>query len=226
MKTPLIAALATAALLAAPCLANDPAAPPTTSPDDSSTLYALGVAVSRNLLSFDLSEKETAEMLRGLSDGLTGKADIDINAYQAAIVELQRSRLARRLEKEKAAATAYLAEQAQRPGAEKLPSGLIFESLTAGEGASPTPTSQLKVFYKGSLRDGTVFDSRLAPADPAEIPLSSVISCWKEALPKMKPGGKARIVCPAELAYGDQGRPPVIPGGAPLVFEIELVGIQ
>ncbi|MDQ7088235.1 MAG: FKBP-type peptidyl-prolyl cis-trans isomerase N-terminal domain-containing protein [Acidobacteriota bacterium] len=183
MKTSLLAALAAASLLAAPSLAADPAAPPASSPDDSSTLYALGVAVSRNLLSFDLSEKETAEMLRGLSDGLAGKADIDINAYQAKIVELQSSPLARRLEKEKAAASAFLAQQAQRPGAEKLDSGLIFETLEAGQGDSPSPTSQLKVYYKGSLRDGTVFDSRLAPGEPAEIPLTSVISCWKEACP-------------------------------------------
>jgi FKBP-type peptidyl-prolyl cis-trans isomerase FkpA len=83
----------------------------------------------------------------------------------------------------------------------------------------------VKVNYRGTLIDGTEFDSSYKRGQPAQFPLSGVIRCWTEGVQKMKVGGKARLVCPSEIAYGDSGHPPTIPGGATLIFEIELLEI-
>jgi FKBP-type peptidyl-prolyl cis-trans isomerase len=84
----------------------------------------------------------------------------------------------------------------------------------------------VKVNYVGKLIDGTVFDSSQSHGGPAQFALKQVISCWTEAVPKMKQGEKARLVCPSSAAYGDQGRPPQISPGATLVFEIELIAVD
>ena len=84
----------------------------------------------------------------------------------------------------------------------------------------------MKVNYRGTLIDGNEFDSSYKRNEPVEFPLNTVIPCWVEALEKLSVGGKAKVVCPSEIAYGDQGRPPQIPGGATLVFEVELLGIN
>ena len=96
----------------------------------------------------------------------------------------------------------------------------------AGSGPSPKATDTVKVHYRGTLVNGTVFDSSYERNEPAEFPLNQVIRCWTEGVQKMKVGGKARLVCPANIAYGERGSPPQIPGGATLVFEIELLGIR
>jgi FKBP-type peptidyl-prolyl cis-trans isomerase FkpA len=118
-----------------------------------------------------------------------------------------------------------LAKAATEPGAIKTPSGLIYKELSPGNGPSPKASDIVKVNYRGTLVNGTEFDSSYKRNEPAEFPLTNVIKCWTEGLQKMKVGEKARLVCPSDLAYGDAGRPPVIPGGATLIFEIELLGI-
>jgi FKBP-type peptidyl-prolyl cis-trans isomerase FkpA len=99
-----------------------------------------------------------------------------------------------------------------------------IKTLTPGTGASPNADSVVKVNYRGTLTDGTEFDSSLKRG-PATFSLRNVISCWTNGVPMMKVGEKAKFVCPSAAAYGDQGSPPVIPGGATLVFEIELLDI-
>jgi FKBP-type peptidyl-prolyl cis-trans isomerase FkpA len=101
---------------------------------------------------------------------------------------------------------------------------MIYRELRAGTGASPKSTDTVKVNYRGTLTNGTEFDSSYKRNEPAQFPLNGVIPCWTEGVQKMKVGGKASLVCPSELAYGDQGRPS-IPGGATLVFEVELLEI-
>jgi FKBP-type peptidyl-prolyl cis-trans isomerase FkpA len=120
-----------------------------------------------------------------------------------------------------AASKAYLEKAAAAPGAIRTPSGLIYRELRAGTGTSPVSTDTVKVNYRGTLIDGKKFDSN----DGIKFPLNQVIPCWTEGVQKMKVGGKAELVCPASIAYGERGSPPVIPGGATLVFEIELLGI-
>jgi FKBP-type peptidyl-prolyl cis-trans isomerase FkpA len=122
--------------------------------------------------------------------------------------------------------SAFLEKAAAEPGASKTASGLIYRELRAGSGASPAATSTVKVNYRGTLVDGTEFDSSYKRNEPAEFPLNQVIPCWTEGVQKMKVGGKSQLVCPANIAYGEAGRPPVIPGGATLVFEIELLSVS
>jgi FKBP-type peptidyl-prolyl cis-trans isomerase FkpA len=120
----------------------------------------------------------------------------------------------------------YQAKAAAEPGAVKTPSGLVYKEMTPGTGASPKSTQVVKVNYRGTLIDGKEFDSSYKRNMPIEFPLNQVIPCWTEGVQRMKVGGKSKLVCPASIAYGESGRPPVIPGGATLVFEIELLGIK
>jgi FKBP-type peptidyl-prolyl cis-trans isomerase FkpA len=122
--------------------------------------------------------------------------------------------------------TDYLAKAAEEPGAQKTASGLVYRELRPGTGASPKATNTVKVHYRGTLTDGKEFDSSYARNEPAEFPLNQVIPCWTEGVQMMKVGGKSKLVCPANIAYGERGAPPDIPGGATLVFEIELLGIS
>ncbi|HTS75059.1 MAG TPA: FKBP-type peptidyl-prolyl cis-trans isomerase [Bryobacteraceae bacterium] len=119
-----------------------------------------------------------------------------------------------------------LDKAAAEPGAVRTPSGLVYRELTAGTGASPNATDVVTVNYRGTLTDGTEFDSSYKRNQPAQFPLNRVIPCWTEGVQRMKMGGKSKLVCPANLAYGEQGSPPVIPGGATLIFEVELLGIN
>jgi FKBP-type peptidyl-prolyl cis-trans isomerase FkpA len=120
---------------------------------------------------------------------------------------------------------AYLDKAATAPGAIKTSSGLVYREVTPGKGASPKASDTVKVHYRGTLVDGTEFDSSYKRNEPASFPLNQVIPCWTEGVQKMKVGGKSQLVCPPALAYGDRGSPPVIPGGSTLVFDIELLGI-
>ena len=101
----------------------------------------------------------------------------------------------------------------------------MFRNVQAGTGASPTADDMVKVHYTGKFIDGKVFDSSVERNEPATFPLSGVIPCWTEAVQLMKVGGKAQVTCPPELAYGDEGRPPQMRGGATLVFDVELLEI-
>jgi FKBP-type peptidyl-prolyl cis-trans isomerase FkpA len=116
---------------------------------------------------------------------------------------------------------AYLEKAASEPGAVRTPSGLIYRELRDGTGSSPIETDSVKVNYSGTLVNGKKFDS----GDNARFPLRRVIPCWTEGIQKMKVGGKAELVCPASLGYGDKGSFPEIPGGATLIFQVELLGI-
>lgn len=106
------------------------------------------------------------------------------------------------------------------------PSGIVFESLQAGSGAAPKATDTVTVHYRGTFPDGREFDSSHKRGQPTSFPLNRVIPCWTEAVQMMRPGGKARITCPPQLAYGERGAGGVIPPNATLVFEIELISIR
>jgi FKBP-type peptidyl-prolyl cis-trans isomerase len=146
---------------------------------------------------------------------------------QGAVNDLARSRAPKAAEKaaarEKQQGAPYLAKAAKESGAKKSPSGAIVIPIKEGTGATPTATDKVKVHYTGTLVSGRVFDSS-AQRGPAEFPLSGVIKCWTEGLQLMKVGGKARIVCPPEIAYGPNGNAG-IPGNAVLTFEVELLDI-
>lgn len=197
---------------------------PTT--DEQKTLYALGLAISQSLGSFSLNEAELDMVKSGLTDGVLKRpGKVDLQTFGPKIQKLQESRAAVVAEAEKKAGAAVLANAAGEPGASKTPSGAIITTIKPGKGASPKATDTVKVHYHGTLVDGTVFDSSVQRGEPATFPLGNVIKCWTEGVQQMKVGGKSRLVCPANLAYGDRGSPPVIKPGATLVFEVELLDI-
>jgi FKBP-type peptidyl-prolyl cis-trans isomerase FkpA len=120
---------------------------------------------------------------------------------------------------------AYIEQAAAQPGAIKTDSGLVYRELRPGSGGYPKASDTVTVNYRGTLVDGTEFDSSYKRNEPAQFPLNQVIPCWTEGVQKMKVGAKSELVCPASIAYGDRGSPPVIPGGATLIFEVELLRI-
>jgi FKBP-type peptidyl-prolyl cis-trans isomerase len=194
--------------------------------DTDKEIYALGLSVARSLSVFNLSEAEMQVLEEGLADGVLGKTPkVDLAAYGPKLQELAKARATQVAEVEKKASEEFLKKAAAEKGATKSESGLIFSDVAPGKGASPTPASSVKVNYKGTLRDGAVFDSSYERKSPVTFGLKQVIPCWTEGLQKMKVGGKAKLVCPAEIAYGDRGAPPLIKPGAPLTFEIELLEI-
>ena len=105
-------------------------------------------------------------------------------------------------------------------------SGLVYQSLLEGSGASPAATDTVKVHYRGTFQDGREFDSSYKRGQPTEFPLNGVIPCWTEGVQLMKPGGKARLTCPPAIAYGERGAGGVIPPNSTLNFEIELVSVK
>jgi FKBP-type peptidyl-prolyl cis-trans isomerase FkpA len=196
------------------------------SDDEPNLFYVLGVAISDSLKPFDLKEDELKQVVKGLEDAISGKAgNVNPRDYMAQIGEIQEERQASVASAEKVESEKFTAAEASKPGAIKTESGLILIPTTEGAGASPAPTDTVKVHYHGTLRTGSVFDSSVERGEPATFPLDRVIPCWTEGVGMMKVGGKARLICPSDIAYGDRGRPPSIPGGATLVFEVELIEI-
>jgi len=216
----------TAAKTAPKSTAAPKAASPVLSTDEQKTVYALGLQMYRSLAQFDLSPAEVELIKRAFGDAAAGKPAVDVNEWGPKFRAFEQTRAARASEKQKATSNAYLAKAAREPGAIKTESGLIYMDVQSGTGASPNASDSVKVNYRGTLIDGTEFDSSYKRNEPAQFPLSGVIRCWTEGVQKMKVGGKARLVCPADIAYGDNGHPPVIPGGATLIFEIELLEIN
>jgi FKBP-type peptidyl-prolyl cis-trans isomerase FkpA len=194
--------------------------------EDEKTLYALGVMLGKNLGTLNVSKAELEVIKKGITDGVTGaKPQVSVDEYRQKIDALQRERAKASAEVEKKRSEPFLAKAATEKGAVKTASGLIYTELKPGTGPSPKPTDTVKVHYRGTLTDGSEFDSSYKRNDPAEFKLGGVIPCWTEGLQRMKAGGKAKLVCPSSIAYGDDGRPPVIPAGATLVFEIELLDV-
>ncbi len=124
------------------------------------------------------------------------------------------------------AADATLEAAAKEPGAVVTASGLVYRSLKDGSGASPAASDKVKVHYRGTFPDGKEFDSSYKRNEAIEFPLSGVIKCWTEGVQRMKVGGKAKLTCPASIAYGERGAGGVIPPNATLLFEVELLGIN
>ena len=192
--------------------------------DEQKAIYALGLMMKRSIDQFDLSPEELELCKRALSDGLAGKSALDLNEWGPKVQTLARDRAARVVIREKSASVAYLVKAAAGAGATRTDSGLIYIELAAGQGATPAATDTVKVNYRGTLIDGTEFDSSYKRGEPAQFSVGGVIKCWTEGLQRMKVGGKARLVCPSDLAYGDRGNPS-IPGGATQIFEVELLEV-
>jgi len=194
--------------------------------EDEKTLYIVGIAMGRSATWLDVSEDEVRFIQAGLADQVAGRpAQVSVETYAPKVEELANRRAAGAIPKREAAGKAAREAAAGEPGANQTASGLVIRTLKPGSGTSPTSTDKVKVRYRGTFPDGKVFDSSMA-GEPVELQLAGTIACWKEALPKMKIGETAKLVCPPELAYGEQGNPPNLPGHATLIFEIELVAAE
>jgi FKBP-type peptidyl-prolyl cis-trans isomerase FkpA len=231
-----VAAWAAAAVLAtAACKAQAQPASPAPSPaaagalatEEDKTLYALGLVLGRNVTEFALSPRDLEVVQRGFNDAAKGAPhQVPLETYGPKVRDLAMAK-----QKERAAAMAaqgatFLESAAREAGAVKTPSGMVYLEQKKGAGASPKATDTVKVHYKGTLIDGKTFDSSYDRGQPAEFPLNGVIPCWTEGVQKIAVGGKAKLVCPSNLAYGDRGSPPAIPPGATLVFEVELLEVK
>ena len=146
--------------------------------------------------------------------------------FVAMALGLQCDAAAQGADSNRAAGQAFLAENAQREGVVTLPSGLQYEVIEEGDGATPRRRSTVVVHYSGTLIDGTPFDSSLQRGEPARFPVNRVIPGWTEALRLMQVGDKWRLFIPADLAYGDQGVGPIIAPGSTLIFEVELLEVR
>lgn len=197
--------------------------------EDQKIMYAIGLGLAESSIS-NLKGQLTAEELdliaKGFKDAMLNKERVvSLQEYGPKLAEALNARMAKAAEGKKNEGKAFLAKAAAEPGAVTTPSGLVYQELTAGTGPQPGPTARVQVHYTGSFIDGEVFDSSVQKGQPIEMSLQQVFPGWAEGVQMMKVGGKAKLVIPPDLAYGDRGIPQRIPPGATLVFEVELLGI-
>ncbi len=194
--------------------------------EDQKTLYAVGLVLARQLSIFRLTPTELEFVQQGITDGVTGKTPaVKLEDYTQKIQTLANARRNAYGEKLAAASKELVEKAAKEKGAVKTKSGLIYLPLREGKGTAPAATDTVKVNYRGTLADGTEFDSSYKRGQPTELPLNRAIKCWTEGLQMMKPDGEARLICPAHLAYGERGTG-MIPPNATLVFDVELLEVK
>jgi FKBP-type peptidyl-prolyl cis-trans isomerase len=225
MRFPLVLAFASVATLAACAQGGKDFTPKT---DEEKELYTLGVIVSRNIESFDFTDKEIEIVKAGVDQGSRGRAKLEPEEMEKLVPklqELQTKRIEAAGAKAKTDGAAYLAKAEKEVGAIKLPSGVILKVTKEGTGALPVSSDTVKVHYEGKLISGKVFDSSIKRKEPAEFPLGGIIPCWSEGIQQLEVGSKAQLTCPSEAAYGAEGRPPQIPGNSTLIFDVELLDI-
>lgn len=196
--------------------------------EDDKTFYSMGVLMGSRLKAVDLQDNEIDMIVQGLRDSAKGQEnkDIDIATYRSKVQGIFRARMEKNTDKFKNEGKAYLEKFISKEGGQKTASGIGYKVLKPGTGAKPKATDTVEVHYHGTLIDGKVFDSSVDRKKKISFPLNRVIKCWTEGMQLVGIGGKIRLVCPSDLAYGDQGAPPKIPGGSTLVFDVELFSIK
>ncbi len=200
--------------------------------------YAIGMNLGANWKrnGLDGDQVSIEEITRGIQDSMAGgKLLLTEQEAQETLTKFSQVMRAKADEKRKAdgeknkkAGEEFLAENKSKPGVVTLPSGLQYKVLAEGNGDSPKATDTVSVNYRGTLIDGTEFDSnaKRGGGKPAQFGVTGVVKGWTEALQLMKPGAKWQLFIPSELAYGEFGRPPTIPPASALIFEIELLSVQ
>lgn len=194
--------------------------------EEEKTFYAIGTMFGSRLTQLNMSDAELDSLAQGLKDAAKNeKQKVDPMAYQQKIQDMFKSRMEKQATDVKKKGLEFI-EKFVKDGATKTASGLAYKVIKEGTGPSPKETDVVKVHYHGTLIDGTVFDSSVDRKQEVSFPLNRVIKGWTEGLQLMKVGGKTKFAIPSELAYGDAGAPPKISGGATLIFEVELLGIE
>ncbi|HYL93276.1 MAG TPA: FKBP-type peptidyl-prolyl cis-trans isomerase [Alphaproteobacteria bacterium] len=221
-----------AAKKAAPAKPAEKPAPPALADQKQKASYALGISVGSNFRRQGLTPEEldADSYLRGVKDALQGnKAQLTPEEMQAAVNQLQvevQTRMKLLAEANKKAGDAFLAENKTKPGVVTLPSGLQYKIITEGTGPKPTLADTVNVNYRGTLINGTEFDSSYPTNAPAPLAVGRVIRGWTEALQLMPVGSKWQLFIPSELAYGPSARSELIGPNSTLIFDVELVSIQ
>ncbi len=205
--------------------------------DNDRAVYAWGYKVGDNLKGVSFTDSELKAFLQGVRDGDTGKTPaVSIDVYLPKVAELQQARVGatRAAEEAKAAEAAapnrktgadFAEKFSKEDGVKPINGGGFYKSLTEGKGDKPSAEDTVKVNYRGTLIDGSEFDASDKHGGAATFPLNRVIPCWTNGVAMMKVGGKAKLVCPSTVAYGNRSQPG-IPGGSTLIFEVELLEIQ
>lgn len=196
--------------------------------DKAKVSYTIGQQIGQQLKRSGL-EIDADVLAASISDVMAGKESrLKPEEMKAAMMKAQQDQAQKEAEAGKAnkeKGEKFLADNKAKPGIKTTASGLQYETLSEGKGAVPKATNTVKVHYKGTLIDGTKFDSSYDRGEPAEFPLNGVIKGWTEGIQLMKVGGKARFFIPSELAYGEHS-PSSIPPNSVLIFEVELLDIK
>lgn len=195
--------------------------------------YSIGINVGRNLLKQGVQNVDETALFRGISDAVnqkdTAMTEDEMRATLTAFSKILRDRqVAERqqvADKNLADGQEFLAKNKERDGIIETPSGLQYEVIQTGAGASPGITDKVNVHYRGTLLDGTEFDSSYSRNKPASFPLNRVIKGWTEGLQLMSPGSKYKFYIPSDLAYGESGNQS-IPPNSTLIFEVELLEVE
>jgi FKBP-type peptidyl-prolyl cis-trans isomerase FkpA len=194
--------------------------------EEDKTLYAMGVMLGTNLKRLELKDAEMNALFKGLKHSATGaKPEVEMSTYQPKIQAMFRERMQKVVVDEKKKGEDFL-KKFVGEGAKQTKSGLAYKVMKEGKGKSPKATDEVEVHYHGTLIDGTVFDSSVERGKTITFPLNRVIPGWTEGLQLMKEGAKYQFAIPSDLAYRDAGAPPKIPGGATLIFEVELFKVK
>ena len=197
--------------------------------DSQKASYSIGYSMAANVRREFGDDMDLAAFQAGVTDQLGGAdsqvSEADANAALQALVASRQAAQEAAATENSSVGEAFLAENGQREGVVTLPSGLQYEVLTDAEGPKPSASDRVTTHYRGTLIDGTQFDSSYDRGEPATFPLNGVIAGWTEALQLMSPGAKWRLYIPPELAYGARAQGP-IPANSTLIFDVELIEIN
>ncbi|MGV3639203.1 MAG: FKBP-type peptidyl-prolyl cis-trans isomerase [Adhaeribacter sp.] len=215
------------AVKAKPAVSARPAAPATGAmkTQTDSLSYAMGVSVGSFLKSQGIDKLNYAMLNKAIEQAFKGSASMDMNQANEVMKRAAMAGSTRAASAEKEKGRAFLLQNKKKAGITETASGLQYEVLVAGQGPKPTQNDTIVVHYAGKLLSGKEFDSSYSRGEPIHIPVSGVIAGWTEAVQLMPTGSKWRLYIPSSLAYGDNAAGPDIPGGATLVFDVELLEI-
>ena len=195
--------------------------------EDEKSFYALGIMMGSRFANLEMTPAEIDALNQGVKDAITNaKPQVDPQEYQAKIQGLYKARMELSSNRIKEDGKKAIDKFVKDDGAKMTESGLAYKVTTEGTGNTPKEDDMVEVHYHGTLIDGTVFDSSIERGKTVSFPLNRVIKGWTEGLQLIKEGGKIKLMIPSDLAYGNNGAPPKIPGGATLVFDVELVSIK